>query len=585
MNIEIESFDVVIVGAGLAGSSAATYCRQMGLKTVVLSKVHPLRSHSGAAQGGINAALYEEDTLAHQRDTIKGSDYLADRDAVRILCSEAPEAVLRLNRQGAVFSRTSEGKIAQRPFGAQGTARTCYAKDRTGLVSLQTTYEQALYHGVDFRSEWYVLDLLYHPTENRVYGVVAMDLRTSRLHVMQSASVLLATGGYGRAFARSSNAHANTGDALGIILRNGLALRDMEFVQFHPTGLAETGILISEAARGEGAFLLNSEGERFMAGYAPERMELASRDIVSRACESEILAGRGTGPEGQAVYLDARHLGKELIMERLPELHSLALKLQGENMITQPIRVAPTAHYSMGGIPTDTDGRVSNGRGNSVYGLYAAGECACVSVHGANRLGGNSLLEALVFGKRAGIAMAADLSATPELRDIPGPDEESYAASVRRLDSFFSSDNTHSFYALRSTLQETMTAYSGIFRSEEGLQTARSNLHSIAGKLHRTRVKDISPYYNTELLEALEFENMVLYSAAIVESALARRESRGAHSRTDFPQRDDNHWQVHTRFHFEDSKPSIHYERLRSEGSISERSVSEGSISEGRFEK
>lgn len=415
--------------------------------------------------------------------------------------------------------------------------------------------------------------------------VVAMDLHTSHLHVMRASTVLLATGGYGRAFARSSNAHANTGDALGIILRNGLALRDMEFVQFHPTGLAETGILISEAARGEGAHLLNSEGDRFMAGYAPEQMELASRDIVSHACETEILAGRGTGPKGQAVYLDARHLGKELIMERLPELHILAQKLQGEDMITEPIRVAPTAHYSMGGIPTDTDGRVSNGRGVTVHGLYAAGECACVSVHGANRLGGNSLLEALVFGERAGRAMAADLSATPELRNIPRPDEESYAASIRRLDSFFSSENSHSFYSLRSNLQETMTSYSGIFRSEEGLEIARSALYSIAGKLHRTIVKDISPHYNTELLEALEFENMVLYSAAIVESALARRESRGAHFRSDFPHKDDEHWQFHTRFYFENSKPSIHYEQLRSEAKFSESGLSEGSSSEVQFEK
>jgi len=583
MNVAIEKSDVVIVGAGLAGTSAALQCRRAQLKTVVLTKVHPLRSHSGAAQGGINAALYERDTSAHRNDTIKGSDYLADRDAVETLCSTAPEIIADLDMHGAVFSRTSEGKIAQRPFGAQGTARTCYAKDRTGLVCLQTVYEQAVREGVDFRSEWYVLDLLYDPLEGRVYGVTAMDLRNSRIHLIQAEAVLFATGGYGRAYSRTSNAHANTGDALGIILRNGLALEDMEFVQFHPTGLADTGILISEAARGEGAYLLNSRGERFMLGYDPGKGELSSRDIVSRACETEIREGRGVGPRQDAVYLDLRHLGARIIKERLPELYSMAMTLQGENMLDQPIRVAPTTHYSMGGIPTDLHGQVRDHRGSPVYGLFAAGECACVSVHGANRLGGNSLLEAIVFGRRAGRRIASILTEAAGHHGTGGPSragsrtreatEDDASPAFRRISNFYSGDQQGSFYPLRKQLQQLMTAEAGIFRSREGLEDARRRLHGIAGQLHRTKVKDTSPCFNTELQEALEFENMVLYAAAIIESGLHRRESRGAHSRTDFPRHDDENYLAHTFFHFEESEPVLDYHPVRSPESAQEKKI------------
>ncbi len=582
MSIVIEKSDVVIVGAGLAGTSAALQCRQAHLKTLVLTKVHPLRSHSGAAQGGLNAALYEADSSAHRSDTIKGSDYLADRDAVEVLCSTAPEIIADLDMHGAVFSRTPDGRIAQRPFGAQGAARTCYAKDRTGLVCLQTTYEQAIREGVDFRSEWYVLDLLYDPLERRVYGVTAMDLRNSRIHLIQAEAVLFATGGYGRAYSRTSNAHANTGDALGIILRKGLALEDMEFVQFHPTGLADTGILISEAARGEGAYLLNSRGERFMSGYDPEKGELSSRDIVSRACETEIREGRGVGPLKDAVYLDLRHLGARVIKERLPELYTMAMTLQGENMLDQPIRVAPTTHYSMGGIPTDLHGQVRDHRGLPVHGLFAAGECACVSVHGANRLGGNSLLEAIVFGRRAGRRIAFILSEAagqcgPEHRG-PGSrarviTEDDASPAFRRISNFYSSDHQHSFYPLRKQLQQLMTAEAGIFRSREGLEDARRGLHDIAGQLHRTKVKDTSPCFNTELQEALEFENMVLYAAAIIESGLHRRESRGAHSRTDFPRHDDEKFLAHSFFHFQESEPALNYHPVRSPESSWEKKI------------
>jgi len=562
VNTSIETCDVVIVGAGLAGTSAASECRKAHLKTIVLSKVHPLRSHSGAAQGGINAALYEADTGMHAEDTIRGSDFLADEDAVDFLCSSAPGIIDDLDRFGAVFSRTAEGNIAQRPFGAQSSPRTCYAKDRTGLVCLQTVYEQAVRLGVDFRAEWYMLDLLFDPEEQRAYGIVAMDLRSSRISILQSSAVLLATGGYGRAYSRTSNAYANTGDSLGIILRNGLPLQDMEFVQFHPTGLADTGILISEAARGEGGFLLNSKGERFMLDYDPRKAELSSRDKVSRACETEIREGRGAGPKGEAVLLDVRHLGPKVIREKLPELHSLALKLQGENMLDEPVRVAPTTHYSMGGIPTDLKTRVRNNAGSTVAGLFAAGECACVSVHGANRLGGNSLLEALVFGRKAGEEIIGYLGTGTKDR-MHTADTEDASPAICRIQNFFDRDRQNSFYPLRGQLQNLMSREAGIFRHREGLETARQRIRVIAGQMHQTRVQDTSPSFNTELQEALEFENMILYAAAIVESALSREESRGAHFRTDFPERDDGNYRMHTIFSFQASERRVRYHPVR----------------------
>jgi succinate dehydrogenase / fumarate reductase, flavoprotein subunit len=549
MHTKIEYWDVVILGAGLAGISAALEASKAGLKTVVLSKVHPLRSHSGAAQGGINAALYTDSPAQHLHDTIIGSDYLADHDAVEVLCNAAPAVIRRLDSQGAFFNRTDDGLISQRPFGAQSHPRTCFVKDRTGLACLQATYEQALHQGVQFRSEWYALDLLYRPTDRTAYGLTALNLVNSDLHVLAGSAIILAGGGYGRAFARTSNAHANTGDTLGMMLRAGLQLQDMEFVQFHPTGLADSGILISEAARGEGGILLNSEGERFMQRYAPQRLELAPRDIVSRACETEILEGRGAGPNRDGVYLDLRHLGAEHIHSRLPELYDLAHTLQGEDMLQQPIRVAPTAHYSMGGIPTDLRGQVIIDSSSSVQGLYAAGECACVSVHGANRLGGNSLLEALVFGRRAGQSVAEDIRCA----HLSAPNLTEHAAdiSVERLQSLYNPEHTHSFYPLRTQLRAEMTLRSGIFRDADNLRNARDRVYQIAGEFRQSKLHDTTPYYNTELQEALEFENILLYATAIIESALGRTESRGAHHRTDYPQRDDLHWRVHSLFSFD----------------------------------
>ena len=529
--------DVLVIGAGLAGCSAAIAAREAGLTTTVLSKVHPLRSHSGAAQGGINAALYEADTLKHQEDTLRGGDYLGDADAVEELCSEAPDAVYRLERWGALFSRTRERRIAQRPFGGQSPHRTCYAKDRTGLTCLQTLYERADKLGVRFFPEWYVLDVLMDRAENRVYGAAAFSLRETRVRLFGARAVVLATGGYARAYAVNSNAHANTGDALSLVLRKGLPLEDMEFVQFHPTGLAESGILMSEAARGEGGYLINARGERFMEKYDPSRMELAPRDVVSRAIETEILEGNGVGPGKKAVYLDVRHLGEAAVRDRLPELHDLALSFQGEDLITEPVRIAPTAHYSMGGIPTDLSGRVT-----PVRGFYAAGECACVSVHGANRLGGNSLLEAVVFGKSAGETAAAEVAGLPK-RTV-GP-LEGYAAQSE-INRLFEGPGRDDQYKIRKRLAQTMTRNVGIFRTGESLEAARAELLRLRDRYRKIRVKDRSTCFNTELQEALQLGHMLDYCTAIAEAAYAREESRGAHFRRDFPSRDDSRWKRHS---------------------------------------
>jgi len=533
--------DVLILGAGLSGCLAAVAAKEAGREVLVLSKVHPLRSHSCAAQGGINAALYEPDTGKHADDTLRGSDYLADREAVELLCAEAPAAVRRLDAMGATFSRTEDGRIAQRPFGGQGAARTCYAKDRTGLACLQTAYERALRAGVRFLDEWYVTDLLYDPAERRAYGAVAFDIRDSRPVAFASRTVIVATGGYGRAFKRNSNAHANTGDALSLALRRGLPLEDMECVQFHPTGLAESGILISEAARGEGGYLVNAEGRRFMEDYAPLSMELAPRDVVSRAIEKEIIAGRGVGPGKGAVHLALRHLGSALREARLPELLDIALCFQAEDMARVPVRVAPTAHYSMGGIPVDLRCRARTGVAGVATGLFAAGECACVSVHGANRLGGNSLLEALVFGERAGRAAAEDSAGIGPRKALP----EDLRQTLEELSSL-RGDGTESLAALRTELQESMSRNVGIFRDEAGLAEETRILERLGERLKRVKLRDASTCFNTEMREILELGHMIDYSKAIAAAAIARKESRGAHFRTDYPERNDEGPAMHS---------------------------------------
>ncbi|HIP59801.1 MAG TPA: FAD-dependent oxidoreductase [Campylobacterales bacterium] len=541
MSIPIHQYDAVIVGAGLAGLAAARELKSAGKSVIVLTKLHPLRSHSGAAQGGINAAFAKEDSIElHEFDTVKGSDYLADQDAVEFMCQTAPELVRWMEKMGAVFSRNEDGTIAQRPFGGQSHPRACYAKDRTGLTLLQTMFEQTNRLGVDFLDEWYVSDIIYE--DGVVKGVTAYDIKTSEPAIFNAKAVMFATGGYGRAFKINSNAHANTGDALSIVARHGLPLEDMEFVQFHPTGLAGTGILMSEAARGEGGKLINSEGERFMERYAPSKMELGPRDLVSRSITQEVLEGRGVGPDKDAVFLDLTHLGEEKINERLPELRDLAITFLGLDMVKEPIMIAATAHYSMGGIPVNIEGHVRKSPTEFVTGFYAAGECACVSVHGANRLGANSVLEAPLFGRHVGKTMAEDIDKLT-LMDVSATAADNMLAEMKKITE---SNGNERVPALRTELQASMTENAGVFRTEDSLRKQKDLIKIYRDRFENIRIDDKSKIYNTDLQEAIELGHMIDFSAFIVEGALLRKESRGAHFRKDFDTRDDEKFLKHT---------------------------------------
>jgi len=543
MSVPIYEYDAVIVGAGLAGLAAARELKSQGKNVVVLTKLHPLRSHSGAAQGGINAALAEKDSIElHEFDTVKGSDYLADQDCVEFMCKTAPEAIRWAEKMGAVFSRTEDGKIAQRPFGGQSHPRACFAKDRTGLTLLQTMFEQTNRLDVEFKDEWYVGDIIYDEETSTVKGVVAYEIKTGKPAIFNAKATMFATGGYGRAFKINSNAHANTGDALSIVARAGLPLEDMEFVQYHPTGLAGTGILMSEAARGEGGKLLNSKGERFMEKYAPSKMELGPRDLVSRSITQEILEGRGVGPDKDAVYLDLTHLGKEKIMERLPELRDLALTFLGLDMIKEPIMIAATAHYSMGGIPVNLAGNVRKSPTEMVKGFYAAGECSCVSVHGANRLGANSVLEAMLFGRHVGQTMAKEVDSL-ELQAVKEEDAQGF---VSEMEWILKNNGDERVPALRRELQDSMTKNAGVFRTEESLKKQKEILKDLRARFKNIRIDDKSKIYNTDLQEALELGHMLDFTLFVVEGALARKESRGAHFRNDYPTRDDKKFLKHT---------------------------------------
>jgi succinate dehydrogenase / fumarate reductase flavoprotein subunit len=535
--------DAVIVGAGLAGLRAALEVAKSGLSAAVISKVYPTRSHSGGAQGGIAAALAnvgEDSPQMHMFDTIKGSDYLADQDIIELFVNEAIKTVYEFEHMGVPFSRTADGRINQRDFGGHSSPRACFAQDVTGHVLLHTLYEQCLKHNVFFFNEFQVLSLLIENDVAR--GLVAWDIRQGGLHIFHARAVLLATGGYGRAWKVTSNAHANTGDGVGLVLEAGLPLEDMEFVQFHPTGLYKHGILLSEAARGEGAYIINDQGERFMKKYAAAKMELAPRDIVSRSEQTEINEGRGIGGKDY-VYLDLRHLGKEKILQRLPQIYDLALNYLKVDAITDAVPIQPTAHYSMGGIPANAHTEViKDAKGTVVRGLYTAGEASCLSLHGANRLGCNSLQDAATFGRIAGIRMS-EFCRKSAYSDVPA---DPLATAQAKIDRLKQAPGKEKHAPIREELQVNMTKYMGVFRNEGDMLKMKAIIKTLQERYRQVAVDDHGAVFNLDLIEALELENLLSFSEVIVEGALARKESRGAHFRTDFPKRDDGQWLKHT---------------------------------------
>jgi succinate dehydrogenase / fumarate reductase, flavoprotein subunit len=554
--------DIVIIGAGLAGLRAAVEAAE-GRDVAVVSKVMPTRSHSGAAQGGITAALgnEEEDRWEwHLFDTVKGGDYLGDQDAIEVMVKDAPRAIYELEHMGVPFSRTVEGRIAQRNFGGHtrdyGKApvkRACHAADHTGRVVLDTLYDQALGQEVRFYSEHYLLSLVID--EGRCVGVLVYDLASGSLRLLRASAVLLAAGGCGRLFRTTSNAFATTGEVMNLCYRAGIPLQDMEFIQFHPTGLFPLGILISEAARGEGGLLRNNQGEAFMERYAPRIKDLAARDVVSRAILTEVREGRGIGGK-EYVHLDLTHLGEKTITEKLWEITSFARIYLGLDAATQAIPVAPTCHYVMGGIPTDSDGRVlSDEAGHTVAGLYAAGECACVSVHGANRLGCNSLLDLLVFGRRSGKAMKEEAA----VGHRASKEWDSLRLQGQELDVLLSREGTEHPGAIRRQMQAVMTEEASVFRTEEGLMKAVREIRALKGCYRDVGVATKGKRFNYELMETIELGHQLDLCEAILASALHRRESRGAHYREDFPARDDENYLKHTMAFAVSEGPDIRY--------------------------
>ncbi len=551
--MQVHNYDVVIVGAGGAGMRAALESGSRA-RTAVLTKLYPTRSHTGAAQGGMCAALanVEEDNWEwHTFDTVKGGDYLVDQDAAEVMCKEAIDAVLDLEKMGLPFNRTPEGKIDQRRFGGHtrnhgeaAVRRSCFAADRTGHMILQTLYQNCVKQNVEFYNEFYVLDLLMGEVdgEERAAGVVAYELATGELHVFAAKSVVLATGGTGKVYKTTSNAHTLTGDGMGIVYRRGLPLEDMEFFQFHPTGLAGLGILLSEAARGEGGILRNGDGERFMERYAPTIKDLAPRDIVARSMANEVREGRGAGPNKDYVLLDLTHLEPAHIDAKLPDITEFARTYLGIEPYTEPVPVYPTAHYAMGGVPTNIDTEVLSDNRTVVPGLYAAGEVACVSVHGSNRLGTNSLLDINVFGKRAGIA-AAEYALTVDHAPLP---EHGEADTITLLETIRDRAEGEKVAVLRKLLQDSMDLNAQVFRTEASLKQALADVQQLQERYRRITVQDKGKRYNTDLLEAVELGFLLDLSEVIVVGALERKESRGGHFREDYPDRDDVNFMRHT---------------------------------------
>ena len=556
--------DVVIVGGGLAGCRAALEIKRLNPETsvAVVAKTHPIRSHSVAAQGGIAAALKnvdpEDSWEAHAFDTVKGSDYLADQDAVEILTKEAAEVIIDLEHMGVLFSRLEDGRIAQRAFGGHTHNRTCYAADKTGHAILHELVNNLRHNGVIIYDEWYVMRLVLEDGEAK--GLVMYRIEDGALEIVRAKAVMFATGGYGRVYNTTSNDYACTGDGLAMAAIAGIPLEDMEFVQFHPTGLYPVGVLISEAVRGEGAYLINSDGKRFMEDYAPSRMELAPRDITSRAITREIRAGRGVNLDGSAggpfIYLDLRHLGRDKIMSRIPFCWEEAHRLLGIDAVDEPMPVRPTIHYCMGGIPVNTDGRVRKSAESLTEGFFSAGECSCVSVHGGNRLGSNSLLECVVYGRRTGRSIAEYV----KNRKLPSFDAQSYLTEAQeQMQQLINQSGTLRINEVRQEFQDCMTEYCGVFRSQEVMEAGLVKLQEIKAKYEQIYLDDKHPAWNTELIEALELRSIMVVGEMILTSALNRQESRGSHAREDFRDRDDERFLQHTLAYYSPAGIELNY--------------------------